>query len=150
MDRLGNKHHRMYGVNILVLQMYVPLILTNHCYIIPGWKTQTELHFDVWVVCALVMMCSEQSCLSAPQTVKLFSFFFSPTLNYHKHTRLYSRYTGNFQQCKQPCVVDVWDWLREKQSCLKSHLGWEAAHMESYQIVLILLIGCSTLNRSSC
>lgn len=41
------------------------------------------------------------------------------------------------------------DW-EEKQSCLKSHLGWEAAHMESYQIVLILLIGCSTLNRSSC
>lgn len=121
--------------------------------LISQWKHNWANHLDACIVCT--WWCVQWACASrlcfwvCAFLCHRLSNFFLP-LNYHKHTCIYTRYTGNFHQCKQPCVVDVWDWLREKQSCLKSHLGWEAAHMESYQIVLILLIGCSTLNRSSC
>lgn len=153
-----------FGPSVLMLpecEKYVPLVLTKTrycCPLTPRWKHNWAAFMCVCVCRVHVMVCAFVLCavsicvpvLSERALVchRLSNFFL--TLNYHKHTSIYTRYTGNFQQCKQPCVVDVWDWLREKQSCLKSHLGWEAAHMESYQIVLILLIGCSTLNRSSC
>lgn len=141
-------------IHVAWVQKSVPLIL-REAVLLSTYSSMKSRHYEVCSLHVKVCVCFFNMWHMHPDSVWVCVYahvtdcqtFSWPSIT--TNTRIYRRYTGNFQ-CKQRCVVDVWDWLREKQSCLKSHLGWEAAHMESYQIVLILLIGCSTLNRSSC